>query len=91
MKLTIRIPTQVIGPILTEALGMTEPIVATDSIECEFDIKPNEMPAYAKAVGDVADVIERWATGEPGDGTSPHTVPMDDPNSEEMFPGEEAA
>jgi hypothetical protein len=76
MKLTIRIPTQVLGPILTEALGMTEPIVATDSIECEFDIKPKEMPAYAKAVVDVADVIERWATDEPSDGTSPITVEM---------------
>ena len=78
MKLTVRIPTEILAQCLTEGLGMGEPIIATEPIELEFNMKARELPAYAKAVGEVAQVFEELFTEEPEDGTSPFTVTMDD-------------
>ena len=97
MKTTLRIPTGILAQVLTEGLGMDTPIEGGDPIELEFNMKARELPAYAKAVGDVIRIIcdlmdeDYLSDDDPEDGTSPHTIVMDDPDLEEMFPDEEAA
>ena len=83
MKLTVRIPTGILAQVLNEALGMDTPITGDEPITVEWSMKARELPAYAKAVGEVAQTFEEMfpdePVDEPDDGTSPHTVPMDAP------------
>ena len=82
MKLTVRIPTEILAQCLTEGLAMDEAITAAEPIEIEFSMKARELPAYAKAVGEVAQVFEELFTEEPEGGTSPFTVTMNDDEAE---------
>jgi hypothetical protein len=83
MKLTFRIPTEIISQLLTEGLGMDTPIEAGEPITVELDVKAREIVRIGKGGFEIMEAFDDFLSGsdteEADDGTSPHTVPMDEP------------
>jgi hypothetical protein len=88
MKLTFRIPTEIISQVLTEGLGMDTPIEAGEPITVELDVKARELVRIGKGGFEIMEAFDDFLSGattvdEPDDGTNPITVPMDDQATEE--------
>ena len=81
MKFTFRIPTEIIGQVLSEGLGTDEPIKTTEPIVVEFDLPATEFVTIANAGWDILvrlGLIDDETDESTDDGTSPHTIPMNE-------------